>query len=133
VEENTADDVDVVLVAARDAMANAHVPMGGVKMGAALLSKDGAIFTGCNVESAELGASIPASAAALARAVVDGATTFERLVVVTNAGAPRFPGGPARQLLFQFAPDLLVIAETEAGDRMMSDLSALLPHGVRGG
>lgn len=131
VEENTADDIDVVLVAARDAMVNAYSPYTGVKVGAALLSAEGSVFAGCSVESAEPGASIAASAAALAHAVAHGARSFERLVVVTETGPPRFPGGPARQALHEFSPNMTVVAETTEGERMLSTLSELLPHAVR--
>lgn len=130
-EENTADDVDVVLVAARDAMGNARART-GPKMGAALLSSTGAIYTGCSVETADPTASLSAAGCALGRAVADGATQFERLVVVNDGTQPRFPSGAARQALFELAPNLTVVAETLSGDRMVVGIDDLVPHGYRG-
>ena len=130
-EENTADDVDVVLVAARHAMERAYGPSGSPKVGAALLADNGEIFAACALISVQPGCSVSATEGALARAVSEGATAFQRLVVVSDGEVPRFPGAGARQLLAELAPGLTVIAETVGGGRMMEDIEALLPHPSR--
>ncbi len=117
------------LVAAASAVLRyAYVPYSNYPVGAALLTTDGTIFTGCNVENAAYPSGICAERTALVKAVSEGFRQFEALVVVTRNGG--FPCGQCRQMLYEFAPDLRVmIAEPDGGVLHEARLRELLPHG----
>lgn len=115
-------------VEARDA---AHAPYSGFRVGAAIEGASGAIFKGCNVESASFGATICAERSALAAAVTAGETRFRRLVVATGGRAPVAPCGICRQALMEFGGELEVISVAEGGESSWR-LSELLPEAFRG-
>jgi cytidine deaminase len=107
---------------------HAYVPYSNYPVGAALLTADGTIYTGCNVENAAYPATICAERTALVKAVSEGQRQFEALLVVTNNGGS--PCGTCRQMLYEFAPGLQIIVGTLAGDILYEmTLSDLLPNG----
>lgn len=107
----------------------AYAPYSGFKVGAALLSRDGRIFTGCNVENASYGLTVCAERVALFKAVSEGAREFEAIAIACGKG-PCSPCGACRQVLFEFAPDLRVImTDAEGKEIKVAKLSELLPEG----
>lgn len=113
-------------VEARD---RAYAPYSGFAVGAALLSQDGRIFSGCNVENASYGLTVCAERVALFKAVSEGAREFVALAVACGQG-PCAPCGACRQVLYEFAPELLVImADGKGKTWCTARLSELLPHG----
>ncbi|MBI2343738.1 MAG: cytidine deaminase [Deltaproteobacteria bacterium] len=100
----------------------------GVKVGAALETADGAIVTGCNVESPSIIVHICAERAALIAALGAGHRTFHRIAVVGDFRHPIPPCGFCRQALVEFAPDLLVTMATVAGASETLPLRDLLPR-----
>lgn len=106
----------------------AYVPYSHYKVGAALLSKDGTIFSGCNIENAAYSPCICAERTALAKAISEGHLEFTAIAVVThNVGAPC---GVCRQTLYEFAPDMLVIMADDKGQiHSEMTLNDLLPRG----
>lgn len=106
---------DTLIQAAGEAIDFAYAPYSGFKVGAALLTADGRVFTGANVENASYGLSLCAERVALVKAVSEGALKFEKLALATTAGKPVLPCGACLQVLSEFAPDLVIIAGSEAG------------------
>ncbi len=112
-----------------EARARAYAPYSGFAVGAALLAKDGRIFTGCNVENASYGLTVCAERVALFKAVSEGAQEFVALAVACGE-SPCAPCGACRQVLHEFAPNLLVIMADARGELLSKKkLSELLPCG----
>ncbi len=97
------------------------------KVGAALLTNDGEVFTGCNVESSSYGLTICAERVALTKALSEGRTAFKAIAIVAKDGAFCPPCGACRQLLFDYAPDIDVIL-TNGKEKQIFKLKELLPH-----
>jgi cytidine deaminase len=116
---------------ARAAQQQAYAPYSQFKVGAALLSEDGKVYTGCNVENASLGATNCAERTAVYSAICDGSRNFVKIVVVTDSENPVMPCGICRTVLFEFATDLEIIAVDRTGRIERAALSTLLPHGFR--
>jgi cytidine deaminase len=107
-----------------------HAPYSNFRVGAALLCGDGRVFTGCNVESAAYGCTICAERTALFKAVCEGCTSGLTAIAIAGQGEEFcWPCGACRQLLFEFAPQLRVLAAREDGSWMESTMEELLPHG----
>ncbi len=87
---------------ARLAQKNAYSPYSKFSVGAALLTKDGKIFTGCNVENISYGLSMCAERAALFKAVSEGFKEFSAIAISTSSKKPTFPCGACRQVLSEF-------------------------------
>ena len=119
-----------LLVAARDAATRAYAPYSSFAVGAALLTEDGSVITGCNVENISYGLTCCAertavftAAAAGHRSIIAIAVTAPRLAAVTPCGA-------CRQVLNEFRPqdgDLIVILDSLAGPEQVP-LADLLPR-----
>lgn len=117
-----------LIEAARQVYENAYAPYSHYQVGAALLSTSGRVFTGCNVENAAYPASICAERSAITTAVSEGERQFSAIAVVTRDGGT--PCGICRQVLNEFAPEIVVIIANAQGEVLMIEsLNALLPHG----
>ena len=106
-------DANTLAQHAIQASENAYAPYSHYHVGAALLATDGTIYTGCNVENAAYPACICGERTALVKAVSEGARTFTAIAVATSNGGS--PCGLCRQMLFEFAPDLIVITVDFSG------------------
>jgi len=110
---------------ARDASTRAYVPYSHFRVGAALVSQSGAMFSGCNVENASYGLTNCAERTAIFSMVAAGETNFEAIVVYTPTEAPTAPCGACRQVLFEFNPAAEVISicnGTEVRRTLVRDL-----------
>jgi cytidine deaminase len=103
-------NADATLVsAARTARDHALAPYSGFKVGAALLTKAGVIYTGCNVENASYGLTVCAERVALLKALSEGEREFAMMAVVADTVAPTPPCGACRQLLWEYCGDIPVV------------------------
>ena len=123
-------DLDALLARAREAQAHAYAPYSDFRVGCALLAADGRVFTGANVENAAYSPTICAERVALPAAVVAGVREFLALAVVGDGPGPCTPCGVCRQVLYEFAPDLVVLAAGSDGATARYVLGRdLLPDG----
>ena len=117
--------------AARDAAAAAYAPYSGLAVGACVLAADGRVAVGCNVESASFGLTQCAERAAVAAARVQGLADL-RLVVLTSSAGAIPPCGACRQVLFELAPQALVVSVDEDGAARAWTAQELLPDAFDG-
>ena len=115
---------------ALEALAHAYSPYSKVRVGAALLSEDGRVFTGCNVENASYGLTCCAERTALVKAVSEGARAFRAIAIATDRPRALMPCGACRQMLSEFAPRLRLIVVGPGGSdvpAIETTLDVLLP------
>ena len=127
----THDLIERLVDAARRARENAYAPYSEYRVGAAIATEDGTIFSGCNVENASFGATICAERGAIARMVASGGSSPVACVVVTGGSNPASPCGICRQVLAEFAKDMpiLLVGDGEEGEvREQTTLDELLPR-----
>ena len=107
-----------------------YVPYSKFPVGAALLCRDGTVFTGCNVENAAFGSTICAERTSLLKAVSEGHRDDWTAIAIAGRGQDYcWPCGSCRQMLYEFAPDLRVLAARGDGTFQEALLSELLPRG----
>jgi cytidine deaminase len=121
-------DDATLLDAARTARHNAVAPFSGFQVGAALLTDDGRVVTGCNVENATYGLTVCAERVALWKALSEGHRRFVKVAVVAESSDPTPPCGACRQLLWEYGGDLEVILGDLASETGRYRLKDLLPH-----
>jgi len=120
---------DRLFDAARSAQERAHAPYSRFRVGAAVLTEDGEVHAGCNVENASYGLSTCAEQNAVARAVVEGGKRIVALAIVAASTAPCPPCGRCRQVVSELAgPEAPVRSRTAAGDEARFTVGELLPH-----
>ncbi len=108
---------------------NAHAPYSGFKVGAAIRTASGKVFTGVNVENAAYPEGTCAEAGAIAAMVAAGETEIAEVAVVGDAPAPVTPCGGCRQKIAEFAPPGVgVTMANMVGDTLTLKIEELLPH-----
>lgn len=119
---------------ALEARERAYVPYSKFQVGAALLTKDGTVITGCNVENASYGLSNCAERTALFRAIVEGHTEFQALTVVADTPKPVSPCGACRQVITELClADMPVILHNLHGGKKQVTVEELLPFAFEKG
>jgi cytidine deaminase len=113
---------------AKQARARAVAPFSGFKVGAALETTRGKIFSGCNIENASYGLTLCAERVAVFKAVSEGEKKFSRIVVVADTARLTPPCGPCRQILWEFCGDIEVVLANLRGKSRTVQLSELLPY-----
>jgi cytidine deaminase len=117
--------MDALLHAAIEAREHAHAPFSNFKVGAALETEDGRIYTGCNIENATYGLTLCAERVAVFKAVSEGARKFKRIAVAADTGTLTPPCGACRQILWEFCGDaelMLVNLEGKSETMRMKDI-----------
>ena len=121
-----------LMTAAEKACENAYAPYSEFKVGAALLTSDGRVFTGCNVENSSYGAGICAERTASVKAVSEGAVKFSAIAIANGGGGLTYPCGICRQFLSEFSDeDMRIILRDSDGSIVTHTLGELMPHGFK--
>jgi cytidine deaminase len=116
-----------LIAKATQAREKAIAPYSAFKVGAAIETSDGRVFTGCNIENASYGLSICAERVALWKALSEGAREFLELAIVTDAEKLTSPCGACRQLLWEYCGDIAVHMHSLKGLDNEQRLARLFP------
>lgn len=109
---------------------NAYAPFSEFKVGAALLTGSGNIYTGVNVENSSYGGTICAERTAFVKAVSEGERDFSAIAIAVS-GSEALPCGICRQFMYEFEPELDVITGIDEENLRVQKLNILLPEGFR--
>lgn len=112
---------------ARHGRDKAYAPYSKFKVGAALLTKDGKIYQGCNVENVSYGLSNCAERTAIFKAISEGDHELEAIAVIADSPTPVPPCGACRQVILEFNPKMKVILSNLQGDVSETTIDQLLP------
>jgi cytidine deaminase len=113
---------------ARAASKNAYCVYSKFPVGAAVLTDDGKIFAGCNVENVSFGLTICAERNAIFQAVAQGYKAIRAVVVFTSTNKPAAPCGACRQVISEFGPEAEVYSFCETDASLHCNMRDLLPH-----
>jgi cytidine deaminase len=117
---------------ARAVREKAYAPYSHFAVGAALRTRSGRVYCGCNVENLSFGLTICAERAAVFAAVAAGEKEFEAIAVVADSVQPVTPCGACRQVLAEFSGDLQICSENLQGERYETTIGELLPRAKEG-
>jgi cytidine deaminase (EC 3.5.4.5) len=121
-------DTKRLIEEAKIARTKAYVPYSRFAVGAALLTKDGKIYHGCNIENAAYSMCNCAERTAFFKAISEGDTEFSMLAVVADSGRPVSPCGACRQVIAEFCPkDMKVVLANMKGEVFETTVEELLP------
>jgi cytidine deaminase len=116
-----------LLRAALDAKEKSFSPYSRFRVGAALLTKSGKLFTGCNIENSSFSLTICAERTAVFKAISEGEKEFSAILIVSDDEGYCPPCGACRQVLADFAGDIDIIMVNAMGDELTRKLTELLP------
>ncbi|XP_055860433.1 cytidine deaminase-like [Biomphalaria glabrata] len=123
-------DVESLVKASHEAKLRAYCPYSKFQVGAAVLTEDGKVFTGCNVENVSYSLTICAERSALVKAVSEGHTRFKAIAVASNMPDTYIrPCGACRQFLLEFGKDYDVYMTKPDHTFIKSSPVELMPHG----
>lgn len=117
-----------LIAAARQAREFAHAPYSRFRVGAAVRTKTGRIFSGCNIENASYGLTLCAERVAIFKAVSEGEREFDSIVVVADTEKLTPPCGACRQIIWEFCGDIPVILANLKGKIERERAGKLLPR-----
>jgi cytidine deaminase len=116
-----------LIAAAKTARELAYVPYSRFPVGAALVTTDGQLFTGCNIENASFGLTNCAERTAIFKMVSEGHHSFSHIAIVGDTDGPVSPCGACRQVLAEFGPEAIVYLTNLKGDVARTTVADLLP------
>ena len=124
---NLSDEkVKELIQIAQEIREKAYAPYSNYTVGTALLTKNGKIYTGVNIENASYPLSICAERTAMFKAISEGERDFDTIVIATKNGGS--PCGACRQVMIEFAPEMTVITTDELGNiSMLASVNEILP------
>ena len=126
----TQQEIDLLLDKAQEARDHSYAPYSHYHVGAALLTADGQIYQGCNIENAAYGPSNCAERTAFFKAVYDGHRAFRAIAIIATGEEMGFPCGVCRQVMAEFCGgDFLIVTANRDRTRVdVSTFETLLPH-----
>ena len=136
-EELNADMICRLIDRAIEGMSYAYTPYSGFRVGAALLTESGEIYTGCNIENAAYGPTVCAERCAIFKAVSEGERSLKAIAIAGGSETETdmlsgyaFPCGVCRQVMREFAKDVAfkVIVARSITDFQIFSLEELLPN-----
>lgn len=120
-------DISRLIDAANRAKVNAYAPYTGFRVGAAVCTDKGEIYSGCNVENASLGLTICAERTAIFKAVSHGERNFQAIAVIADGQDYISPCGACRQVIAEFGDDILVFMVNSKNEYQVANIKELLP------
>jgi cytidine deaminase len=126
------DEDRELLAIALASQESAHCPFSCYPVGAAVRSSEGAVFGGCNVESASFSLTCCAERVAVFKAVSEGHKRITACAIVTKETTPAAPCGACRQVLWEFGGDIRLVLGNPEGEVRIASLADLLPEGFNG-
>ncbi len=112
---------------AKKAKENSYSPYSNFKVGAALLTENNKIYTGCNIENSSYGATICAERTAFSKSISDGEKKFKKIAIASDLNDLTFPCGICLQVISEFMPKGKIILQDKNGDIKIYAVSELLP------
>ena len=124
---------DILMELAKELVSRSYAPYSNVNVGAALLTKNGKVYFGCNVENAAFSPSICAERVAIFTAIAQGDREFEKIAITGikngDLGEPFYPCGVCLQVMSEFCDDDFEIIVEEGLSNKTYTLKELLPKG----
>ena len=122
------EDSQPLIDAAMQARMQSVAPFSNFSVGAAVRTKDGKVYTGCNVESASYGLTVCAERVAIWKALSEGERHFTELAVVADTDTLTPPCGTCRQIIWEFARGAKIVFANLNGQSEVFDIRDLLPR-----
>lgn len=116
-----------LLEIAIEARKNSYSPYSKFPVGAAVLTKDGKVYTGCNVENAAYGITLCAETVAVAKAVSEGSRNIAAVAVAADTEGVCRPCGLCRQFILEFGDEIVIIMGNLKGNRETKNIKELIP------
>ena len=126
----TQAEIDLLLDKAQEAREHSYAPYSRYRVGAALLTADGQIYQGCNIENAGFTPTVCAERTAFFKAVYDGHRAFKAIAIIATGEEMGFPCGVCRQVMAEFCDrDFIIVTANRDRTKVdVSDFETLLPH-----
>ncbi len=121
-------DINELINKAKNAREHSYSPYSRFKVGAALKTKNGMVFTGCNIENSSYSLSICAEREAIFKAISAGERDLDTIAVVTDSDKLTTPCGACRQVMWEFSKDMTVVVANLKGEKKEFKIKELLAH-----
>jgi cytidine deaminase len=120
-------DYSFLAARATEAKRNSYSPYSRFRVGAALLTSDGRVITGCNIENSSYGLTVCAERTALFKAVSEGEHSFKAIAIASDEDTFTPPCGACRQVIFELAGNIDVVLTKKDGTYRTKKILSLLP------
>lgn len=121
------ENKDLIKIA-KSAMNNAYVPYSKFRVGAAIETIDGKVYTGCNIENASFGGTNCAERTALFKAISEGNRKFTKIAIISDSSDYTYPCGICRQVLSEWGLNIDIIVANCNEEYKIHKLSEILPY-----
>ena len=123
-------NIKLLIDEAKKATVRAYAPYSNYKVGAALITTKGTIYSGCNVENSSFGLSCCAERVAIFKAISAGEKNFKAIVIFSQ-GKIAYPCGACRQVIAEFGKNIKIIMSNLKGEKKISTINKLLPKAFK--